>query len=49
MLSLSATGINLTFIVDADQVGPAMRNLHAAFFASETRATQAPTTSEVAA
>ena len=33
MLSLSATGINLTVIVDADQVAPAMRRLHAAFFA----------------
>ncbi len=32
MLSLSATRINLTFIVDADQVGPAMRSLHAEFF-----------------
>jgi hypothetical protein len=33
MLSLSATGINLTIIVDADQVTPAIRRLHAAFFA----------------
>ncbi len=33
MLSLSATGINLTVIVDADAVAPAMRQLHAAFFA----------------
>ena len=32
MLSLSATGINLTIIVDAEQVGPAMRRLHATFF-----------------
>lgn len=32
MLSLSATGINLTIIVDADQVRPAIRRLHAAFF-----------------
>jgi len=32
MLSLSATGINLTIIVDADQVVPAIRRLHAAFF-----------------
>ena len=32
MLSLSATGINLTVIVDGDQVAPAMRQLHAAFF-----------------
>ena len=33
MLSLSATGINLTMIVDADQVTPAMQRLHSAFFA----------------
>jgi aspartate kinase len=33
MLSLSATGINLTLVVDADQVKPAMQRLHAAFFA----------------
>jgi aspartate kinase len=32
MLSLSATGINLTFLVDGDAVGDAMRRLHAAFF-----------------
>lgn len=32
MLSLSATGINLTIIVDADQVVAAIRRLHAAFF-----------------
>ncbi len=32
MLSLSATGINLTIIVDADRVAPAMQRLHAAFF-----------------
>jgi aspartate kinase len=32
MLSLSATGINLTVIVDGDHVAPAMRRLHAAFF-----------------
>ena len=34
MLSLSATGINLTMIVDAEDVTPAMRRLHAAFFES---------------
>ncbi len=34
MLSLSATGINLTIIVDADRVAPAMQRLHAAFFGS---------------
>lgn len=33
MLSLSATGINLTLVVDDDQVKPAMQRLHAAFFA----------------
>lgn len=32
MLSLSAAGINLTLIVDDDQVKPVMRQLHAAFF-----------------
>jgi aspartate kinase len=32
MLSLSATGINLTMVVDDDQVKPSMRRLHAAFF-----------------
>ena len=32
MLSLSASGINLTMLVDADQVPHAMRQLHAAFF-----------------
>jgi aspartate kinase len=32
MASVSATGINLTLVVDADQVAPAMRRLHAAFF-----------------
>jgi aspartate kinase len=33
MLSLSATGINLTLVVDDEQVKPAMQRLHAAFFA----------------
>lgn len=32
MLSLSATGINLTLVVDDDQVKPAMQRLHTAFF-----------------
>lgn len=32
MLSLSASGINLTMLVDADQVPAAMRQLHEAFF-----------------
>jgi aspartate kinase len=32
MLSLSATGINLTLLVDGDQVSSAMRRLHEAFF-----------------
>lgn len=35
MVSLSATGINLTLIVDDDSVHEAMRRLHDAFFASE--------------
>jgi aspartate kinase len=32
MLSLSATAINLTLIVDGDTVADAMRRLHTAFF-----------------
>jgi aspartate kinase len=32
MASVSATGINLTLVLDADQVTPAMQRLHAAFF-----------------
>ena len=32
MLSLSASGINLTMLVDADQVQSVMRKLHSAFF-----------------
>jgi aspartate kinase len=32
MLSLSASGINLTMLIDGEQVGAAMRALHAAFF-----------------
>jgi aspartate kinase len=32
MASLSATGINLTLVLDGDQVTPAMRRLHDAFF-----------------
>lgn len=32
MLSLSATGINLTMVVDDDQVKPAMQRLHLTFF-----------------
>ncbi len=32
MLSLSATEINLTLIVDGDQLQPAMRAVHAEFF-----------------
>jgi len=34
MLSLSATGINLTIVVDGDQVNPVMRRLHAEFFSA---------------
>jgi aspartate kinase len=37
MLSLSATGINLTVVVDAEQVNPAMRRLHAVFFGREAQ------------
>src|SRR5207248_10901183 len=32
MMSLSATGINLTVIVDVDQLNPAMERLHDTFF-----------------
>ena len=32
MLSLSATGINLTIVIESDQVKPAMQRLHAEFF-----------------
>jgi len=32
MLSLSATGINLTMVVDAERVQPSIQRLHAAFF-----------------
>ena len=35
MMSLSATGINLTVIVDADAVNPAMQRLHTEFFGRE--------------
>ena len=35
MLSLSASGINLTVVLDGDQVAPVMQRLHAAFFGSE--------------
>ncbi|HUQ45763.1 MAG TPA: lysine-sensitive aspartokinase 3 [Gemmatimonadaceae bacterium] len=34
MLSLSSSGINLTVVVDGEQVAPAMRRLHDAFFAN---------------
>jgi aspartate kinase len=32
MLSLSATGINLTIVIESDQVKPAMERLHGEFF-----------------
>jgi aspartate kinase len=35
MLSLSATGINLTILVDGEHVPTAMRRLHAAFFSAD--------------
>lgn len=35
MLSLSANGINLTMLVDGDQVGEALRRLHEEFFTDE--------------
>lgn len=37
MMSLSATGINLTVILDADSVKPAMQRLHREFFEDESR------------
>ena len=38
MVSLSASGINLTLLFDADDVAPAMRRLHEAFFGGEAAA-----------
>ena len=38
MLSLSATGINLSVVVDAAQVAPVMQRLHASFFGGESAA-----------
>ena len=35
MLSLSSSGINLTVVVDGEQVNPAMQRLHAAFFPTD--------------
>ena len=37
MMSLSATGINLTVIVDSEQLNEAMERLHAAFFGEATK------------
>jgi aspartate kinase len=37
MASLSATGINLTLVVDAEHVAPAMQRLHRAFFGDGAR------------
>jgi aspartokinase len=34
MLSLSASGINLTMLLDADHVSSAMQQLHTAFFSA---------------
>jgi aspartate kinase len=39
MLSLSATGINLTIVVDGEQVSPVMRRLHEEFFGDGAAAT----------
>jgi aspartate kinase len=36
MLSLSATGINLTMVLDGDEVNPLMQRLHKAFFEDGT-------------
>ena len=38
MATVSATGINLTLVLDAAQVGPAMRQLHDAFFTAPNAA-----------
>ena len=38
MMSVSASGINLTLIVDGDQVGPCTRRLHDAFFGRQVAA-----------
>jgi aspartate kinase len=38
MLSLDSTGINLTMVMDADQVQPVMQRLHDAFFGSGANA-----------
>ena len=38
MLSLSSSGINLTVVVDGEQVNPAMQRLHAAFFNAGSKA-----------
>jgi aspartate kinase len=46
MASLSATGINLTLVLDAAHVAPAMQRLHAAFF--ETPSPPAPLPGEAA-
>jgi aspartate kinase len=35
MLSLSASGINLTIVLDGEQVAPVMQRLHATFFVHE--------------
>jgi aspartokinase len=37
MMSLSATGINLTVIVDSEQLNPALERLHTAFFGGATK------------
>lgn len=37
MLSLSATGINLTMVVDGDEVNPLMQRLHTEFFEQQER------------
>jgi aspartate kinase len=35
MVSLSASGINLTMLVDGEQVAPSLARLHAEFFPAE--------------
>ena len=36
MLSLSATGINLTMVLDEDEVNPLMQRLHKTFFENQS-------------
>ncbi|HEY0970584.1 MAG TPA: lysine-sensitive aspartokinase 3 [Gemmatimonadales bacterium] len=48
MISLSATQINLTLVVDGDRLKPGMRQLHAAFFGEDAAAAPVATLAESA-